>query len=168
MKKKKESFADFRRRWGLPAFFSSPKHLRYRQPLEKGAYWYWFSLYIRQRDVQKYGTCISCKKPITVETAQAGHFMPAVNCGRDLLFDERNVNAECAACNGFDETHLLGYAEGLDARYGAGTASELRKRRDECRALPKPPKDHNSEVYSQKIEAIKLSTQLLDNPSAWV
>jgi len=128
--------------------------LRYKNPPEKGIYWYLFSQYIRNRDVEAYGTCISCGKPITVDTCDAGHFMPAKDCGRDLLFDPVNVNAECGSCNAFDETHLLGYAEGLDARYGAGTALKLRQRRDEYRNSPVPIKDWKAHEYAEKIRSL--------------
>lgn len=152
-KTKKESFAAIMRRYGLPSFFSSPKHLRYRNPIEKGIYWYHFSLSVRRRDVEKWGTCISCGRPITVDTAQAGHFMPAGNCGRDLLFDPRNVNAECYPCNGFDEAHLVGYARNLDLRYGAGTAQELWDRREVYKAS-QPPKDWSRSEYEAKITTL--------------
>lgn len=130
--------------------------LRYKNPPEKGIYWYFFSLYVRQRDVAKYGTCISCGRVITLETCDAGHFMPAGDCGRDLLFDERNVNAECNHCNAWDETHLLGYAEGLDRRYGDGTAIELRERRDRYKfGRDGIIKDWKGNVYLEKILEIK-------------
>lgn len=76
--------------------------------------------------------------------------MPAADCGRDLLFDERNVNAECSHCNAWDGAHLLGYADGLDKRYGPGTAAELRKRRDDYKNGP-PVKDWKKDDYAAKI-----------------
>lgn len=147
----KESKADFLRRWGLPYPKFLWSNLRYKNPPEKGVYWYFFSLYIRARDVKTWGTCISCNRPITIATSQAGHFMPAKGCGRDLLFDELNVNAECDRCNAWDETHLLGYAENLDKRYGEGTALSLRKRKEEYEKGP-PVKDWTKEQYAEKIK----------------
>lgn len=153
---KKVSKADFLRSWGiddpvlLRAGFS---WLRYKNPPEKGIYWYYISRFVRQRDVEKWGTCISCGRPITVETCDAGHFMPAKDCGRDLLFDLTNLNAECNHCNAWDETHLLGYAEGLDKRYGAGTAVSLRKRREDYRTSP-PVKDWKADEYAEKIRTL--------------
>lgn len=129
--------------------------LRYKNPPEKGIYWYFFSLFIRQRDVTKYGRCISCGRVITLETCDAGHFMPAADCGRDLLFDERNINAECSHCNAWDSTHLLGYAEGLDERYGEGTAIELRALRNQYKASSAVVKDWKADEYYEKILAIK-------------
>ncbi len=152
--KKKQSKKDFLREWGFPEKYQY-QNLRYKSPPEKGVLWYFFSLFIRNRDVEKYGTCISCGKPITVETSQAGHFAPASICGRDMLFDEINVQAECPGCNGFDSMHLLGFAENLDKRYGAGTALELRRRRDENKKRITPLKDYSRAEYSQKIKDIK-------------
>jgi len=160
--KQKLSKTDFLKIWGL----TSPSQLkagftwlRYKNPPEKGVYWYYFSLFVRQRDVEKYGKCISCNRPITVETSQAGHFMPAADCGRDLLFDEINVNAECNHCNAWDSTHLLGYAENLDKRYGPGTALTLRARRDTYKGLGKPLKDWKAVEYADKIRALSSYPQ---------
>lgn len=166
LNKQKEKKVDFLKRWGitdknkLKAGFS---WLRYKNPPEKGIYWYFISLYIRHRDVKEYGTCISCNRPISIETCDAGHFMPAKDCGRDLLFDFRNLNAECSKCNAFDETHLLGYAEGLDRRYGYGTAQELRRRRDEHLAGPLV-KDWKATEYADKILDLKAMTHHIYYP----
>lgn len=148
--KKKQSKKDILRQWGLPEKFRS-SDLRYKNPMQKGLYWFWFSLFVRQRDVEKFGTCISCERPITVESCDAGHFMPAAGCGRDLLFDPLNVNAECSRCNAWDETHLLGYAEGLDKRYGEGTAKKLRERRQAYKESKTPVKDWTGAQYELLI-----------------
>lgn len=151
--KHKQTKADFLREWGLPYPSFQYHHLRYRSPAEKGVLWYYFSLFIRERDVRLWGTCISCGRSIDVENSNAGHFMPAADCGRDLLFDERNVNAECSRCNAWDETHLLGYAEGLDQRYGPGTAQRLRARREEYLDGPRA-KDWNTEEYRNQAKVM--------------
>lgn len=151
------NITDFMRYWQMPAYFikAGKSALRYKNPPEKGVYWYWFSLWVRERDVDEFGTCISCGKPITVETSQAGHFMPAKDCGLELLFDPRNVNAECNQCNAWDETHLLGYAARLDERYGKGTSQGLRWRRDEHLAgRSGMTKDWKGEQYADKIRAL--------------
>lgn len=163
MAKVKISKADVLRSYGIttPSLLKAGfTWLRYKQPPEKGIYWYYFALSIRQRDIEKYGRCISCDRPITLENCDAGHFMPAANCGRDLLFDERNVNAECSSCNAFDETHLLGYAEGLDRRYGPGTAMELRERRDRYRSgQDGVVKDWKAKEYDQMIRTLPTYPQ---------
>lgn len=125
--------------------------LRYKNPPEKGIYWFYFSLHVRRRDVERWGRCISCNREIDLTTAQAGHFMPASNCGRDLLFHTQNVNAECAYCNTWDEAHLLGYADSLDKRYKPGTANTLRSMRDDYRNRVEPLKDFSAAQYTEMI-----------------
>lgn len=158
VKKKKQTDKELAEEWGItnPNFRKS--NLRYKNPVEKGIYWYWFGRYVRERDVLKYGTCISCEKQITFETCDPGHFMPAADCGRDLLFDEQNVNAECKQCNAWDETHLLGYAEGLDKRYGAGMAMSLRQRREDYKKGP-PLKDFKGYEYAEMIKKLPTYQQ---------
>jgi hypothetical protein len=158
VKTRAKSKAEIYRAWGIPEHLIKAGGLRslmrYQTPVEKGIYWYYLARYVRQRDVDEWGTCISCDNPITFEVAQAGHFMPAFDCGRDLLFDERNVNAECSRCNAFDETHLLGYAENLDRRYGEGTALTLRERRQAYKASKEPIKDWKAPVYEEKLRVL--------------
>jgi predicted RNA-binding Zn-ribbon protein involved in translation (DUF1610 family) len=160
MKAKPQTKVSFLRSWGITSPTFRYNDLRYKNPPEKGVFWYWFSLYVRERDVDEWGTCISCGRSITVAGSQAGHFMPASDCGRDLLFDERNVNAECPKCNAFDQTHLLAYAENLDKRYGPGTAQELRDRR--ARHLSGEDgviKDWRKDVYAEKVRALPSYAQ---------
>lgn len=159
---KKQNKADFLRSWGLPYPSFQYHHLRYKSPPEKGVYWYYFSLFVRERDVREWGRCISCLRPITMQNSQAGHFMPAADCGRDLLFDPRNVNAECEHCNAWDSTHLLGYAENLDLRYGKGTAGGLRIRRNEYKASNFPIRDWTRLEYVEKIKELPTYAQRRD------
>ncbi len=138
-KRVKTSKASTMRIWGIPEALvkMGTGWLRYTNPVEKGIYWWHFSRKIRTRDVEKWGTCISCAREITLDTSDCGHFIPASNCGRDLLFDERNNNAECSRCNAWDEGHLFGYEKGLDTRYGPGTATSLKVRYEEIKEARK-------------------------------
>lgn len=162
--KKKQTKRDVCRNWGIPETVKT-FNLRYQNPIEKGILWFFFSLFIRKRDVKKYGTCISCGREITVESCDAGHFAPTANCGFDLLFDPLNVNAECSHCNAWDEMHLLGYAKNLDKRYGEGTAENIKIRR-ECYRERKPYpdrtmpriKDWTRVEYEQKLSLLKKDT----------
>lgn len=141
------------RLWGIPDTVPASS-MRYKNPLEKGIYWYHFSLAVRKRDVAMYGTCISCDRPITVEGSNAGHFIPAGSCGPLLNFHPRNVNAECPHCNAWDEMHLLGYARNLDKRYGEGTAKVLE---DIYRARKGKPaeKDFTRKEYEDMITKLR-------------
>jgi hypothetical protein len=103
--------------------------LRYDSNVHKGIFWYWFARAVRKRDFEKYGTCISCGKPVdSIEELQAGHYAPASSCGFALLFDDMNVNGECGRCNGLDEGHLIGYENGLRMRYGNKATDALKER----------------------------------------
>ena len=158
MIKKKKTDKEFLISWGITNPNFRMKHLRYQNPPEKGVYWYWFSLFVRQRDVEKWGTCISCGKPITVDTCDAGHYCPASSCGRDLLFDPLNVNAECGRCNAFDEGHLFGYERGLIERYGADTPNKLKERYANYRAGG-PVRDFKGSEYADLIKLLPSYTQ---------
>lgn len=65
--------------------------------------WPIFSRYIRTRDCiattgdPNFGKCITCGKTYPFKRLQAGHFIP----GRTdaILFDERQVHAQCYRCN---------------------------------------------------------------------
>jgi hypothetical protein len=96
----------------------------------KGTFWRVFSQFIRKRDTSKgYGRCISCGKVISYETCDAGHFIPANECFIGLLFDEKNVNAQCQKCNRFDGGNRYEYSLRLDEKYGEGTAKKLWQRK---------------------------------------
>lgn len=71
-----------------------------------------FNDYIRRRDADK--PCISCGK---FAYLQAGHYY-AVKGYDGLRYDEDNVHGECAGCNCFDESHLIGYGRNLVKRIG--------------------------------------------------
>lgn len=157
--KKKQSDVDMLRSWGITNPNFRKKHLRYQSPVEKGIYWYYLSLYVRQRDVETYGVCISCDKPISVDTCDAGHFIAAAGCGRDLLFDLHNINAECGRCNGFDANHLIGYERGLTKRYGKDLPLSL-KERYWLYKNGDPVKDWKATEYEEKIKALKSYQQV--------
>lgn len=71
-----------------------------------------FNAYIRKRDEGQ--PCISCGE---FKTLQAGHYFPIQ--GYDgLRYEEFNVNGECAGCNCFDESHLIGYGDNLKNKLG--------------------------------------------------
>jgi hypothetical protein len=70
-----------------------------------------FNAYIRRRDAEL--PCISCGQ---YKHLQAGHYH-AVKGYDSLRYDEDNVHGECAGCNCFDESHLIGYGRNLVKRF---------------------------------------------------
>jgi len=166
--KQTKNLTEILREYGLDAatIKRGKKGLRYRHPIEKGVYWYWFARFVRLRDYILWGRCISCGEQKGYEDLQAGHYAPAGDCGMSLIFNPRNVNGECGGCNAFDEGHLFGYADGLDARYGQGTAQELKERYKQRHQSQDFhwTKDEYIEGITKMRENIKvLSTFLKDN-----
>ena len=81
--------------------------------------------YIRLRDYGK--PCISCSE---YKELEAGHFYP-VHGYKGLRYDEDNIHGECARCNRFDESHLIGYTQNLPDRIGETDFKALQKRAEE-------------------------------------
>jgi hypothetical protein len=122
----------------------------------KGKYWTLFSEYIRRRDFERFGTCISCDKPVASwRDFDAGHFISAGGGGFSLLFDERNVNGECQYDNAFNGNHLLLYRRGLDVRYGSGTADALEERYRDSHFRGATTKEWSKKQYEVEIETLK-------------
>lgn len=84
-----------------------------------------FSEYIRRRDADGNGVCrcITCGHYYFWKEMDAGHFI-----NRDkkaVRFDERNVNAQCPACNRFHAGEQHKHAKAIDRKHGTGTADLL-------------------------------------------
>lgn len=129
----------------------------------KGIYWHVLSIYVRTRDLMMWHRCISCNKWVNdISDLQAGHFIAAGTGGFKLLFDVRNVNGECGYCNGFDGNHLVGYALGLDERYGPGSAQALKDEYINDRKVgAEPHKTWSAKEYDAKIRQLQAVTELL-------
>lgn len=82
-----------------------------------------FSEYIRKRDCKPTGRCISCGKIITFETSDCGHYINRKHMA--TRFDENNCNAQCRACNRFDEGNIQGYRRGLIEKIGENKTDML-------------------------------------------
>lgn len=121
----------------------------------KGKFWKVFSEFIRKRDFKLYGTCITCGQKKKYEELQAGHFAPAGNCGFALLFDERNVHAECAYDNGFNSGHLIQYKTNLTQRYGQDYVRAVEEDYNDSRYRGKTTKNWSKKEYLAKIEYYK-------------
>jgi len=88
--------------------------------------WTLFSRYIRTRDGFK---CITCGKIDQSPRMHAGHFLHR-SIASSLIFDERNVHAQCAYCNTYKETGGV-YAAKIIEKYGIEVFNELQKKRTE-------------------------------------
>lgn len=75
--------------------------------------------YIRLRDHGK--RCVSCNE---FKVLQAGHYY-AVKGYDSLRFNTDNIHGECAYCNGFNESHLIGYGKNIEKRIGRHAVVDL-------------------------------------------
>lgn len=148
----KESKRAILRRWQIP---DTIRRLRYKQPLEKGIYWYWLSRVIRQRDLDLYSACISCGKLVeSIDELDCGHYAAAGNCGPRLLFEPYNLNAECKRCNAWDEGHLIGYRKGLVHRYGTGVVHIVEELYERDKHYPYKEKPVPASFYETRIQQL--------------
>ena len=87
----------------------------------------WFSKYIRLRDADGNGEirCCSCGKPVFWKESDAGHFIPRKH--RKTRYHEKNVWAQCRACNRFDDGNPAGYAKFLVEKFGLQILDDLLK-----------------------------------------
>jgi hypothetical protein len=98
----------------------------------------WFSKYVRYRDAQKrggeyYAPCITCDKWLPIKQMHAGHFQSRRH--NSTRYDDENVNAQCAACNTYNQGEQFKYSKALDLKYGNGTAEKLEKLAQEYHKL---------------------------------
>jgi len=147
IKRSRFTEADLKRQWNVPVI----TQLRYKGL--KGIMWYWTSVSVRQYDFLMYdGECIDMcgKRAENWWDFDCGHFIPAANCGSGLFFDRMNVHGQLKACNNprFSPHSPIGYALGLDKRYGAGTAEALFKRKG------KKTKEWSKEEYARQIKKL--------------
>jgi hypothetical protein len=87
--------------------------------------WPIFSLYIRLRDANSsgYARCVTCNKLYHVKQLQAGHFVPGRH--NSILYDERNVHAQCYLCNMILKGNPRKYDAFMRAKYGQDVIDEL-------------------------------------------
>jgi hypothetical protein len=84
-----------------------------------------FSRFIRARDTKAgYGVCCSCSQYKEYSQLDAGHFINRK--WRATRWDEKNVHAQCIACNRFGEGDAAGYAIFMLDKYGRDTVDYLR------------------------------------------
>ena len=82
--------------------------------------WTVFSAWIRKRDG---GICITCGKKVSGRNYHAGHFISRRH--NATLFDERNVNGQCAYCNLYLAGNVPEYSIKIREKWGEGIVEEL-------------------------------------------
>jgi len=87
--------------------------------------WRIVSEYVRRRDANYGGLCLcpTCGAPKHWKEMDAGHFISRDR--KSTKFDERNIHAQCPACNRFKSGKQYEMSIYIDQKYGQGTANSL-------------------------------------------
>lgn len=112
-----------------------------------------FSKFIRLRDCQNNGRCISCGASIRYDTCDAGHFIPRKHMS--TRFDETNVNAQCRLCNRGRDGNSIDYEKGLIRKYGENILEDLRELKNRPLKLSQSEMRDLIKHYKQQQKSIK-------------
>jgi hypothetical protein len=88
--------------------------------------WKHFSKFIRLRDRiegSEYCKCASCSNTYKWKDMDAGHFISRRH--KSTKYNEKNVLAQCIACNRFNQGNQINMGIEVDRRYGKGTSNML-------------------------------------------
>lgn len=135
-----------------------PQKAKDERSKAKARAWKWFSMFVRLRDSNEFGMgkCCTCGSVKHWKELQAGHYVTRAK--ESTLFDERNVQSQCAGCNMWQGGKPLEFEVHLDARYGNGCAAAIReKARMPCKRIVS---DYNriELEYKSAVSQIKEST----------
>lgn len=87
-----------------------------------------FSCYIRRRDFgDGHGRCITCGRPITYSSCDAGHYIGRSHTA--TRWNEMNVHAQCRDCNRVHYGRMADYRSALIRRYGRVAVEQLEAQR---------------------------------------
>lgn len=119
-----------------------------------------FSEYIRLRDADNNGyiRCISCRKVVFWKDADNGHFINRKHMS--LRFSETNCNAQCRACNRFDEGNMTGYNLGMIKKYGQQAVDLLILAKNKVNKISDAEYKILISDYQQKVKEIKQQKNL--------
>lgn len=122
----KGKFKDSTKGYKPPKWFQKIKPGGHGSTPAQKRLWRVVSEFVRRRDFELYGTCVSCFHRFeNWQEAQAGHWLPYSLCNSFYKFDPTfNIAAQCSACNsnlhrsGAHIGHAMG--EELKRRHGQG------------------------------------------------
>lgn len=116
--------------------------------------WKVFSEFIRRRDADENGicTCITCGLQRPWRQMDCGHGIPRQHWG--TRYDERNNNAQCKRCNGFEGGSQEAYARAVDIKHGEGTWEHLLLKKQFGKRLSSFEIDVLTKHYKQKIKEL--------------
>ena len=120
--------------------------------------WTAFSLYIRTRDaIRTTGTkenckCVTCGRVYPLKSLgglQAGHFIAGRH--NSILFDERNVHAQCYGCNVMKKGNTTEYWLFMEKEYGRPVIDELLELDKETKQFKVFELEELETTYKQKL-----------------
>jgi hypothetical protein len=124
-------------------------------PKLKKEAWKWFSLFIRSRDCLKttnslsHGLCYTCGKDFPFTKLQAGHFL--AGRGGSVLFDEKQVHAQCMVCNVWKHGDFPTYQEKMRQEYGLEAVEQMIRQRHSIHKWNKNELIDIRENYKSKV-----------------
>jgi Bacteriophage Lambda NinG protein len=122
-------------------------------------FWKVFSEYIRLRDclettgTAEEGTCCTCHKRYPLKQLQAGHFISRTH--KSIVYDERNVHAQCVGCNMFKAGNIPEYWLFMEGKYGRGVIDELLNLKSQTRKFKAYELEGMIDEYKAKITTLK-------------
>ena len=117
----------------------------------------WFSLAIRLSSIpqgQVLGQCFTCGVLKEYKMLHAGHYIRA-SAGLSTYFDEKNVHAQCYACNIWRDGNSDEYALRLQKKYGTDILNELNIRKHVSLNSSSYPWAEKIEYYKNKVDILK-------------
>lgn len=138
-----------------------PKKMTYSKA--KKAAWDAFSLFIRTRDsdLKGAGICFTCERAYPVKLLQAGHWIPGRHMS--VLFDERNVNAQCYHCNVGLKGNPVVYYDKMLQVYGKAVCDELKRLDKETKKYKVFELIELKIKYDLKLEEISIENSTAQN-----
>ena len=134
-------------------------------PKAKENLWKVFSRYIRLRDAVAWqsehpeyngepgAACVTCRRFFVIKALQAGHFIPGRH--QSILFDERNVAAQCLRCNVHLKGNWVSYRRYMLERYGEEVIAELEYLDTQSRKFTVPELEAMQEHYSAEVKRLE-------------
>ena len=117
----------------------------------------YFNPYIKySKFEQGYTNCISCGKPLTLNThdCQAGHYIP-ISVSSRLRFEEDNVWPQCSRCNKFMEGNSANYRDSLVDILGIDRVEEIESLRHDMKKYTRNELVDMIFDYKEKLEEYK-------------
>lgn len=100
--------------------------------------------------------CITCGREVSGNSLHAGHFIGRRH--KKVAYDERNLNAQCAGCNKWNNGEPLKYRRALLEMYGKSVVEELEQAQYETGKHWTPAQlEEKYKLYKEKVKEYKAA-----------